>query len=165
MHHLPSAICYSMSRLRRDKTNHDSNWCYIADHAPSNLTQTLEIDHRSYTHCFPTTLLRRLHLTDDNLPIVRKVIRRNLQVKRRRSLSYAARDIVVGAVAGTEPAAEVAGFANGHAAEMCAYAWYFVSPAMPLLQATLCGIWYRRQIGYWGIGMLAWRNWGITHPT
>jgi hypothetical protein len=48
-------------------------------------------------------------LTNDNLALLGEVVRRNLEVERRRSLSYAARDVVVGSVAGAEPAAKVAG--------------------------------------------------------
>lgn len=61
--------------------------------------------------------------TNDHGIFFRERIRRDLQIQRRGTLSRSAGDIVVGAVAGTEPAAEVAGFANGDAAEMCADAW------------------------------------------
>jgi len=57
-------------------------------------------------------------LTNNNLPILGEIIRRNLQVERRRPLSYAPRDIVVRAMARTEPATKVARLANGHAAQV-----------------------------------------------
>jgi hypothetical protein len=66
----------------------------------------------------PTTCL-----TDDNLALLGEVVGRNLEVERSRSLSYAARDVVVGAVAGAEPAAKVAGLTNGDTSEMGADTW------------------------------------------
>ncbi len=63
-------------------------------------------------------------LTNDERRIRHKVIIRNGQVQRRRPLARAARDVVVRAVAGTEPAAIIARFANWHAAQMCADAWF-----------------------------------------
>ncbi len=62
------------------------------------------------------------HSPNNNLLILREPILRHRQIQRRRPLSHPPGDIVVGAVAGTEPAAEVAGFANGDAAEVGAYA-------------------------------------------
>lgn len=52
-------------------------------------------------------------LTNDKLVILGEVVLGNLQVERRGALSYPARDVVVGAVAGAEPAAKVTGLANG----------------------------------------------------
>lgn len=59
-------------------------------------------------------------LTNHHLAFLGEVVLWDLQVERRRSLSYAARNVVVGAVAGAEPAAEVAGLANGDTSEMSA---------------------------------------------
>lgn len=59
-------------------------------------------------------------LTNNHLAFLREVVRRYLQVERCRALSYTARDVVMGTVAGTEPAAEITGLANGHASKMCA---------------------------------------------
>lgn len=59
-----------------------------------------------------------IRLTDNHLAVLGKVVLGNLEVERRRSLSYATGDIVVGTVAGAEPAAKVAGLANGNASEM-----------------------------------------------
>jgi hypothetical protein len=57
-------------------------------------------------------------LTDNHLAVLREIICRNLEVEGRRTLSYAARNVVVGSVAGAEPAAKVAGLANGHTSKM-----------------------------------------------
>ena len=57
-------------------------------------------------------------LTNDHLVIFGEVVLGYLKVERCRSLSYAARDIVVGTVAGAEPAAEVTGLANGDTSKM-----------------------------------------------
>jgi hypothetical protein len=65
-------------------------------------------------------LYRRTVLTNDDLVLFWEVILWHLQIQRRRSFSYAARDIVVGTVAGTEPAAEVSGFADWDASEVSA---------------------------------------------
>jgi hypothetical protein len=65
-------------------------------------------------------LYRRTVLTNDDLVLFWEVILWHLQIQRRRSFSYAARDIVVGTVAGTKPAAEVSGFADWDASEVSA---------------------------------------------
>jgi hypothetical protein len=62
----------------------------------------------------------RLRLTDHQALVGREVILRHLEVERSRTLPYTSRDIVVRTVAGAEPASEVAGFADGHATQMCA---------------------------------------------
>ena len=54
--------------------------------------------------------------SDNHLILLRKLVLRHRQVQRRGPLASAPGDVVVRAVAGTEPAAEIAGFANGHAA-------------------------------------------------
>lgn len=69
-------------------------------------------------------ITRPNRLTDDHLVILFEVVRGNLEVERRRSLSYAAGDVVVRAVAGAEPAAKVAGLADGDASEMGADACF-----------------------------------------
>lgn len=61
--------------------------------------------------------------THDQLVVLGEVVRGDLQVERRGALAYAARDVVVRAVARAEPASEVAGLADGDASEMCADAW------------------------------------------
>ncbi len=62
-------------------------------------------------------------LTDNQLAVVREVVGGDLEVQRGGAFPDAARDVVVGAVAGAEPAAEVAGLADGHATQVCADAW------------------------------------------
>jgi hypothetical protein len=57
-------------------------------------------------------------LTDDHLALLGEVVCGHFEVERRWALSYAARDIVVGTVAGAEPAAEVASLANGDTSKM-----------------------------------------------
>lgn len=57
-------------------------------------------------------------LTDDHLAVLWEVVLRNLEVERCGSLSYAARNVVVGTVARAEPAAKVASLANGDTTEM-----------------------------------------------
>ena len=62
--------------------------------------------------------------SDNHLLVIREIIRGHRQIQRRGALPRAARDVVVRAVAGAEPAAEVAGFAYGDAAEVRAYACF-----------------------------------------
>jgi hypothetical protein len=69
---------------------------------------------------------QKRRLTDNNRAFLGEVVCGDLEVERGRSLSYAARDVVVGAVAGAEPAAKVAGLADGDASEMGADAYYSV---------------------------------------
>jgi hypothetical protein len=57
-------------------------------------------------------------LTNNHLAILLEVVRGNFEVERRRSLSYATRDVVMGSVAGAEPAAKIAGLADGDTSEM-----------------------------------------------
>jgi len=59
-------------------------------------------------------------LTNDQLAVLWEVVFGDLEVERSRSFPDAARDVVVGAVAGAEPTAVVAGLADGHATQMCA---------------------------------------------
>ncbi len=63
---------------------------------------------------------RARELTDNDLALLGEVVRRNLEVEGGGSLSYAARDVVVGSVAGAEPAAKVAGLTDGHTTEVSA---------------------------------------------
>ena len=57
-------------------------------------------------------------LTNDDLALLREVVCGNLQVERGRSLSYAARDVVVGTVARAEPASKVTSLTNGDTSQM-----------------------------------------------
>jgi hypothetical protein len=66
--------------------------------------------YRYFTQC--------ANLTNDDLALLGEVVGGDLEVERGGSLSYAARDVVVGSVAGAEPAAKVAGLADGHTTEM-----------------------------------------------
>lgn len=59
---------------------------------------------------------------DNHLIVIGKVVLRHRQVERGGALPRPPGDVVVRAVAGAEPAAKVAGFANGDAAEVGAYA-------------------------------------------
>ena len=77
---------------------------------------------------FPVALL-----ADNQLAVVGEVVRRDLEVEGRGSFADAARDVVVGTVAGAEPAAVVAGLADGHAAQVCADAWCPCQCAPPFL--------------------------------
>lgn len=61
------------------------------------------------------------HLTNNQVGFLTKVVRWNLEVQWRRSLSYASRDIIMRAVARAEPSSEVAGFSDRDASQMCAY--------------------------------------------
>lgn len=58
--------------------------------------------------------------TNNHLFILWKIVLRNFQIQGCRPLPRSARNVVVRAVAGAEPASEVPGFTYGHAAEMCA---------------------------------------------
>lgn len=57
-------------------------------------------------------------LTNNNLALLGEIVRWDFQVERRRSLSYAARDVVVRAVARAEPASKVTRLADGHASQV-----------------------------------------------
>ncbi len=76
-------------------------------------------------------------LTDNQLAVVGEVVRRDLEVEGRGSFADAARDVVVGTVAGAEPAAVVAGLADGHAAQVCADAW---CPCQSFSSSPLCSL-------------------------
>lgn len=69
---------------------------------------------------FPFADRSLFHLTNNQLVLLWEVVFGDLEVQRSRSFPDAARDIVVGAVAGAEPTAVVAGLADGHATQMCA---------------------------------------------
>lgn len=64
------------------------------------------------------------HLTDNQLVFLGEVVLGNLEVERSRSLAYTSGDIVVGTVAGAEPATEVTSLADWHTTQMCADAYY-----------------------------------------
>ena len=83
--------------------------------APIDTASSPDPSSRYFTQC--------ANLTDDDLALLREVVLGNLEVERGGSLSYTARDVVVGSVAGAEPAAEVAGLADGHTTEMGADTW------------------------------------------
>jgi hypothetical protein len=55
-------------------------------------------------------------LTNNQLPILREIILRDLQIQRRRTSPHSSRDIVMGTVAGTEPPAVITCFADGDTA-------------------------------------------------
>ena len=58
--------------------------------------------------------------SNNHLLILREFILGHRQIQRRWALSRAPGDVVVRAVAGAEPAAEIARFPDGDAAEVCA---------------------------------------------
>lgn len=114
--------------------------------------ETLEIMYLNCTEpgCFPASLSSLLptsipssssfpRLTNDKRVIFRKVVCRDLQVQRCRTLSYTSRDIVVRTVAGTEPSTEVARFSNRHATQMCANTQH--DEPFGLLDAIAVGLW------------------------
>ena len=72
----------------------------------------------------PSLFYTSNRLTNHHLAVLGEIVLGNLEVERRRSLSYAARDVVVGSVAGAEPAAKVAGLADGDTSEMGADTCY-----------------------------------------
>ena len=76
--------------------------------------------------------------TNNQTLLGRKLIPGHLQIQRRRPLPDPATDIVVAAVAGTEPAAEIARLADGDAAQMRADAQHD-QPLGPL-DAVLVGL-------------------------
>lgn len=78
-------------------------------------------------------------LTNDNLAVFREVILRHLEVEWCRSLSYAARNVVMGTVAGAEPAAEIAGLADGNASKMSADTCMLLASSEPCAQARING--------------------------
>jgi len=66
-------------------------------------------------------------LTNHYLAILGEVVLRNLKVKRGGSLSYTARDVVVGTMAGAEPAAEVTSLTDRDTTKVGADACDYVS--------------------------------------
>ena len=71
-----------------------------------------------------TSFCRRVsRLTNHHLAVVPEGVLWDLEVERGRSFPDAARDVVVGSVAGAEPTAVVARLADGYASEMCADAY------------------------------------------
>ena len=77
------------------------------------------IDTAPRFHCLLSYLLPLYsRLTNNDLAVLREVVLGYLEVERCGSLSYAAGDVVVGTVAGAEPAAEVASLANGDTTKM-----------------------------------------------
>lgn len=59
-----------------------------------------------------------LPLTDNNHPILGKIVSRNFQIQRRRALPRSPRHVVMATMAGTEPSTEIAGLADRYAAEV-----------------------------------------------
>jgi hypothetical protein len=84
-------------------------------------------------------------LTNDQFAFFREVVLWDLEIERGRPLSYAARDVVVGAVAGTEPTTVFAGFADGDTAEMCADTYGSSRLAYRTLKVLLSIIVFRDQ--------------------
>ena len=78
-------------------------------------TQTQNQQLRCYIPCTNTTVST---LTDENLSIPRKLIRRHLQIQRSRPLSNPATDIVVTSMAGAKPAVIIPCSTNGYASQM-----------------------------------------------
>lgn len=70
--------------------------------------------------------MKTVRLANDEGVIAWEVVDWNLQVQWSRTLSDTARDIVVRAVAGAEPAAKVASFANWDASKVGADAYVYV---------------------------------------
>ena len=69
---------------------------------------------------FNRSLQARTTLTDDEGILGGEVVGRDLEVERCRTLPDTARDVVVGTVAGAEPATIVTGLADGHATKVSA---------------------------------------------
>jgi hypothetical protein len=90
----------------------------------------------TYSHSPP--FVTNPHLTNNNLALLREIVRRNLQVQRRRSLSYTAGDIVVRAVARAEPASKVTSLANGDTTQVRADTQH--DEPFGLLDAVLVGL-------------------------
>ena len=88
--------------------------------ATGTLRRSLLFAQPPYCTIHPFRRASQLHLTDNQLAIVGEVVGGDLEVQRGGSFPDAARDVVVGTVAGAEPAAVVAGLADGHATQMCA---------------------------------------------
>ena len=82
-------------------------------------------------------------LTDNQLALLGEVVLGNLEVQRGRTFPDAARDVVVGTVAGAEPPAVVAGLADGHAtqvrADACDSACQQPSPVSRARNALVSG--------------------------
>lgn len=65
-----------------------------------------------------------ISLTDDKLSVLGEIVFGNLEVEGSRALAYTSGDVVVGSVAGAEPASKVAGLANGHTTQVRADTYY-----------------------------------------
>jgi hypothetical protein len=64
--------------------------------------------------------IKYIRLSDYQCVLIWKVILRDFQVQRSRSFSYTSRNIIMGSVAWTKPAAKVSSLTNWHATKMCA---------------------------------------------
>lgn len=77
-------------------------------------------------------------LPDNHTLLCREAVRRDLQVQRRRPLPGTPTDIVMTSMARAEPAAKVAGLANGHAPQVRANAEH--DEPLGLLDAVRIGL-------------------------
>ena len=66
-----------------------------------------------------------LFSANDHHALLWETIFRHFQIQWCRSFSHTTRNVVVAAMAWTEPAAKVARLADGHASKMCAYAEHY----------------------------------------
>lgn len=72
-------------------------------------------------------LVANHRLTDDKLVFLGEVVFWDLKVERSRSLAYTSGDVVVGTVAGAEPATVVTSLTNGDTTQMGADTYHCLS--------------------------------------
>lgn len=126
--------CFCTVALRADRSRNmptlttPASFACHPIHAPSNeLGHVVLFSRRTavaasgcHYHTHPSSLprVRVTSLTDDELAVLGEIVLGDLEVQRRGALAYTSGDVVVGTVAGAEPATEVAGLADGHTSQM-----------------------------------------------
>lgn len=79
-------------------------------------------------------------LTNDELVFFGEVIRRDLEVEWSRALANTSRDVVVGTVAGAEPAAKVTSLADWHTTQMRAHTYRIESASLPRFKSSVMSL-------------------------
>lgn len=103
--------------------------CFVPNRETRH-SQSIRLAKKAYSY---TIAPQPSRLADNQLAVLGEVVLGDLEVERRGALSYPAGDVVVRAVAGAEPSAEVAGLANGDTAQMRADACY--TPSASAIQS------------------------------
>lgn len=116
-HHPPPPLLHAVPSIVLSTS--DPQWASREDDGSQPLCLVVFI-HTPSIHPFlpsPHTFAV-FHLTNDQLSVLGELVFGNLEVERGRALAYTPGNVVVGSVAGAEPATEVASLADGHTTKM-----------------------------------------------